>query len=64
MSDNVVQLSDYISSEKLVPCPACNGNGYVEAVDLINDCEMCESQGEVEESYAKDWPFIRPGGRK
>ena len=57
MSDNVVQLSDHISSEKLVPCPACNGNGYVEAVDLINDCEMCESQGEVEESYAKDWPF-------
>ena len=59
MSDNVVQLSDYISSEKLVPCPACNGNGYVEVegVDVINDCGMCESQGEVEESYAKDWPF-------
>jgi DnaJ-class molecular chaperone len=57
VSDNVVQLSDHISSEKLVPCPACNGNGYVEGVDLINDCEMCESQGEVEESYAKDWPF-------
>ena len=58
MSDNVVQLSDYISSEKLVPCPACSGNGYVEAGGSVyDDCSMCDSQGEVEESYAKEWPF-------
>ena len=67
MSDNVVQLSDHISSEKLVPCPACSGNGYIESAypDVeahvvhrsIDDCEMCDSQGEVEESYAKEWPF-------
>ena len=58
MSDNIVQLSDHKSSEKLVPCPACSGNGYVGAGDSVyDDCGMCDSQGEVEESYAKEWPF-------
>jgi DnaJ-class molecular chaperone len=63
MSDNIVQLSDHLSSEKLVPCPACSGNGYTITGDpevegpSVDQCEMCDSQGEVEESYAKDWPF-------
>ena len=51
------------NQEKLVPCPACQGNGYTIEGDpevegpVVDQCEMCDSQGEVEESYAKDWPF-------
>ena len=54
MSDN---------QEKLVACPACSGNGYTITGDpevegpSVDQCEMCDSQGEVEESYAKEWPF-------
>jgi DnaJ-class molecular chaperone len=51
------------NQEKLVPCPACQGNGYTIEGDpevegpVVDQCEMCDSQGEVEESYAKEWPF-------
>jgi len=51
------------NQEKNVPCPACSVNGYTVSGDpevaapVVDQCEMCDSQGEVEESYAKDWPF-------
>jgi len=63
VSDNVVQLSDHISREKLVPCPACNGNGHTITGDpevegpVVFQCELCDSQGEVEKGYADQWPF-------
>ena len=46
------------NQEKLVPCPACSGNGYIRDPEVeYVDCNYCSSQGEVEESYAKDWPL-------
>jgi DnaJ-class molecular chaperone len=51
------------NQENLVTCPACSGNGYIIDGDpevegpVVDQCVMCDSQGEVEESYAKDWPF-------
>jgi DnaJ-class molecular chaperone len=46
------------NQEKLVPCPACSGNGYIRDPEVeYVDCNYCSSQGEVEESYAKEWPL-------
>jgi len=47
----------------MVPCPKCNGNGYVRAEKLDRhkkvltvflDCDECDSQGEVPRSRGKE----------
>ena len=58
MSDNIVQLSDHLSSEKLVPCPACSGNGYIRDPEVeYVDCNYCSSQGEVTQDLSDEWPL-------
>jgi len=38
------------SSEKQV-CPACRGNGFVRDEEGVGDCMVCDSEGEVLESF-------------
>ena len=38
------------SSEKQV-CPACRGNGFVRDEEGVGDCMVCDSTGEVLESF-------------
>ena len=52
-----------MTEEKLVPCPACSGNGYTIEGDpevegpSVDQCELCDSEGEVPKHLADDWPF-------
>ena len=44
--------------EKNVTCPQCHGNGYVrDEGNAAIDCSFCDSQGEVPQESADEWPF-------
>ena len=49
--------------DKLVTCPACSGNGYTIEGDpevegsSVDQCGLCDSEGEVTKHLADDWPF-------
>jgi len=46
------------NQEKLVPCPACSGNGYVSDPEVeYVDCNYCSSQGEVTQDLSDEWPL-------
>ena len=56
-----------ISKSKTTICPRCKGNGYFKVkesvtnpVDIVVQCPMCNSQGEVNDS--KDNVIIHSGG--
>jgi len=41
--------ADPSEAGKLVPCPVCHGNGYVEERPKeVRNCYYCHSQGEVQ----------------
>jgi DnaJ-class molecular chaperone len=51
--------------DKLVPCPSCSGNGYIRNPPgdpdvkglSVDQCSLCDSEGEVPKHLADDWPF-------
>ena len=56
-----------MTEEKLVHCPACSGNGYIRnppsdpqvtyLYNYVDQCELCDSKGEVPKHLADEWPF-------
>ena len=63
-----LELKDVVSPEilaevedamkELVPCPACDGQGYIrDAVAAKNDCNYCSGQKKVTKDLADEWPL-------
>ncbi|MEW6033354.1 MAG: hypothetical protein AB1603_00700 [Chloroflexota bacterium] len=51
-----------MTTEKLVPCTNCDGEGFLtDVAGITTPCAVCEGEGEIKESDALKLPKEEPG---